>query len=166
MGAAAGSLALADEQAPAPARAPAPCASEEHRQFDFWVGEWAVVQANGKPAGRNTITAVHGGCALHESWKSAKGNFAGTSYNAYDAGREVWHQTWVDTSGLVLRLDGGWDGKRMVLEGDTIDKEGKTTRNQIAWEPLGDGRVRQTWSQSADGGKTWKVVFDGYYSRR
>ena len=124
---------------------PAPCSTEEHRQFDFWVGDWDVTLANGSPAGRNTITSVHGGCALHESWQSAKGGFAGSSYNAYDKGRKAWQQTWVDTGGLVLRLEGGWDGRRMVLEGDTADEEGKSARNRIAWEPLDDGRVRQTW---------------------
>jgi len=34
------------------------------------------------------------------------------------------------------------------------------------WMPLQDGRVRQHWEATTDGGKTWTTVFDGYYSRR
>jgi hypothetical protein len=32
-----------------------PCAAAEHRQFDFWLGDWQVRTAGGKPAGANTI---------------------------------------------------------------------------------------------------------------
>jgi hypothetical protein len=31
---------------------------------------------------------------------------------------------------------------------------------------LDDGRVRQHWRASKDGGETWVTVFDGYYSRK
>jgi hypothetical protein len=31
---------------------------------------------------------------------------------------------------------------------------------------LPDGRVRQTFQQSTDAGKTWTVSFDGYYRKR
>ena len=34
------------------------------------------------------------------------------------------------------------------------------------WQPLPDGRVRQLWESSKDGGETWTVAFDGYYARR
>lgn len=40
-----------------------PCSSQEHRQFDFWLGEWDVTQ-KGKPAGTSRITAILGGCVL------------------------------------------------------------------------------------------------------
>jgi hypothetical protein len=31
---------------------------------------------------------------------------------------------------------------------------------------LPDGRVRQHWETSKDGGATWTTAFDGYYRRR
>ena len=48
----------------------APCAAPEHRQFDFWVGEWRVTTPDGKHAGDNRIEKVLDGCALHESWQN------------------------------------------------------------------------------------------------
>jgi hypothetical protein len=136
------------------------CSAPEHRQFDFWIGDWSVTGPAGKHAGDNTIKAVADGCALSESWRGAKGGM-GLSYSAYDSIRKVWHQTWVDKDGLVLLLDGGLRDGKMVLEGPT----GKTL-NRVSWEPGKDGSVRQLWESSDDAGKTWKVQFDGRYSRK
>ena len=60
-------------QETAPAAAPKACAAPEHRQFDFWIGEWEVTTPNGAPAGRNRIESILDGCALRESWTGAKG---------------------------------------------------------------------------------------------
>ncbi len=149
------------------APAPEPCASPEHRQFDFWQGEWEVREA-GKVAGSNRISRVLGGCALREEWTGAGGG-KGTSLNVYDAERRRWHQTWVDDKGLVLLLEGEWRGGRMVLEGERpAPSEGasRTTRERISWTPQAGGRVRQLWESSSDAGRTWQVVFDGIYGRR
>jgi hypothetical protein len=160
-------LALLASQAPAPAPAPtpAPCASAGHRQFDFWLGEWDVTTPDGKPAGHNRIAAEFGGCALHEQWTSAKGNYTGSSFNAYRPGNGTWHQTWVDSSGLLLLLDGSFRDGRMVLEGEAPGRNGDPQRQRITWEPRPDGSVRQHWQTSGDGGKTWTTAFDGTYRK-
>jgi hypothetical protein len=147
---------------------PAPCSQPECRQFDFWIGEWDVTTPDGKPAGRNSIQRVLGGCALHESWTSATSPFAGHSYNIYDAATGRWHQTWVDNSGTLLRLDGGFTGSKMVLTGLRPPAAGGTmdVLHRISWEKKSDREVRQFWESSPDGGQTWTVVFDGTYLRR
>ncbi|HEY1251378.1 MAG TPA: hypothetical protein VGH97_09320 [Thermoanaerobaculia bacterium] len=147
-----------------PAAAPQPCASPEHRQFDFWLGEWEV-RESGKVAGANRISRILGGCALREEWTGAGGG-QGTSLNVYDPARRRWHQTWADDKGLVLLLDGEWRNGRMVLEGERPITEGKTSRERISWTPQAGGRVRQLWESSADAGKTWQVVFDGIYAKK
>lgn len=148
------------------ASAPHPCSSPEHRQFDFWLGEWEVREA-GKIAGSNRIARILGGCALREEWTGASGtNVSGTSLNMYDAARKRWHQTWVDDKGNVLLLEGEWRGGRMVLEGERPVSAGKTSRERISWTPQTGGRVRQLWESSSDSGKTWQVAFDGIYTPR
>jgi hypothetical protein len=142
---------------------PKPCTSPEYRQFDFWLGSWVVTQ-NGKPAGRNRIEAMLGGCALLESWTGVSG-VTGHSLNIYDTTRDVWHQTWVDSSGALLTLEGRFEGGAMVLEGLAAAKGAAPTRQRITWTRQANGDVRQLWQSSADDGHTWKTEFDGLYKR-
>ena len=153
------------QQPPVPS-AP-PCATAAHRQFDFWAGDWDVQDASGKRAGENRITVIHGGCALLEQWKG-NGNVTGTSLNLYDKERGVWHQTWVDSGGNLLRLEGEFREGVMTLQGRHIERgpPEKASLQRIRWTPQPDGRVRQLWESSADDGKSWSVAFDGWYTRR
>jgi hypothetical protein len=50
----------------------------------------------------------------------------------YDAARQVWHQTWVDSSGTLLLLEGGLRGKSMVLEGQTRPSDAASHRHPLA----------------------------------
>jgi hypothetical protein len=152
----------AEDPPPKPGEA---CDARMRHQFDFWVGDWDVRDAAGKVVGRNRITRVHGGCALEEQW-SGNGGVTGSSLNAYDAERDRWHQTWVDNTGGLLLLEGGIKDGRMVLSGQTPAANGPATLQRVSWQPLDDGRVRQLWEASKDGGRSWSVVFDGFYARR
>lgn len=139
------------------------CAGEEHRQFDFWEGSWEV-HADGELAGRNEIRAVAGGCGLEEAWSGTGGN-RGTSLNYYDPTDGRWHQVWVGSDGVILRLSGGLEDGRMVLAGERTS-DGERIRDRITWRPLAEGQVRQLWEVSRDGGETWTAAFDGRYRRR
>ncbi|HRB11796.1 MAG TPA: hypothetical protein PKU70_02205 [Vicinamibacteria bacterium] len=149
---------------PVPAKPAVPCSSPVHRHFDFWVGQWDVVDATGKFAGTNRIERV-GDCFLQETWASAGGGYTGRSLNSVGPdGR--WHQTWTDTSGLRLELSGGLIGGRMVMEGTTPPSDPRQkgpTLNRISWSSEGAGVVRQLWETSPDEGRTWTTSFDGRY---
>lgn len=150
--------------APADAANEGSCTAGEHRQFDFWLGEWNVHTPDGKLAGANSIKSEYGGCVLHERYSTTRG-YRGESLNIYDAGRKVWHQSWVDSDGALLLLEGGLRGKSMVLEGRSIGAKGEVTRHRITWTPNADGTVRQHW-QSTDSKGAWTTAFDGTYKRR
>jgi hypothetical protein len=140
------------------------CDASEHRQFDFWLGEWNVRTPDGKLAGVNSIKREYDGCVLHERYSTARG-YSGESLNMYDAGRKVWHQTWVDTSGALLLLEGSLRAGSMVLEGQSSDTNGQVTKHRITWTPNPSGTVRQHW-QSTDAKGNWITAFDGTYSRK
>lgn len=161
----AGALALPLAAQTQTASAP-PCSNPEHRQFDFWIGEWEVQDSTGKILGHNTISRTLNGCALHEDWTSASSGYAGNSYNLYDATQKQWHQTWVDTQGTLLQLDGEFKNGKMILTGETIGQNGSPILNRITWEPLAESRVRQLWESSSDHGETWRVLFDGIYIKK
>jgi hypothetical protein len=143
--------------------APTPCTQAEVRQFDFWIGDWDVFLPDGKLAGTNRIAPLYG-CVLHESWKTPRGE--GQSFNRYDTVRGVWHQTWVDSWGSLLLIEGGLkDGAMVMSDASLPGKKDQALINEIAWTPNADGTVRQHWRASRDGGKTWTTSFDGKYVR-
>ncbi len=147
--------------ATAQASQPAPCSAAEARQFDFWVGDWDVFNPAGKLAGTNRIEKIYG-CVLHESWHNAK--VQGQSFNVYDVDRGVWHQTWVDSTGSLLVIEGAFrDGSMRLSDATLPGKKDPKQVNEITWTPNADGSVRQHWRVSADGGKTWTTSFDGKY---
>lgn len=143
--------------------APPACSSAEHRQFDFWIGDWQVHRPDGSLAGINRISREYGGCVIHERYATGKG-YSGESLNAWDAARKVWHQTWVDDSGLLLTIEGRWNGKSMILEGLAPDASGAMVKQRITWTPNSDGTLRQLW-ESADAKGAWTVLFDGKYTK-
>ena len=151
-----------------------PCAGPEYKEFDFWLGEWEVRTAAGQILGRNHVTKRHGGCVVIEEWEGAAGG-SGSSFNVYDQPTRQWHQFWVDATGTnwlssdahgnPVTLRGGIRDGAMVLSShpDTVPSIGLT---RVTWRPQPDGRVRQTFEGSTDGGKTWTVSFDGFYKKQ
>lgn len=137
------------------------CPDPRSHHFDFWIGNWEVVNANGTVAGRNRIEAILDGCVLQEAWAGTSGS-AGTSLNFFDTGRNTWRQFWVWREGTTLELEGGLVNGAMVMEGDSTE-DGKTIRNRITWTDKPGDNIRQLWEISEDNGKTWKSIFDGTY---
>ncbi|MGH7549094.1 MAG: hypothetical protein ACREMM_13130 [Gemmatimonadales bacterium] len=84
----------------------------------------------GSPAGKNTIARVLGGCVLEEQWVGVGGT-TGSSFNLYDGAARTWHQTWVDSRGQLLLLDGGLEEGRMVLRGERPAREGGMRWNAV-----------------------------------
>ena len=150
---------------PATGPQPSPCAREEFRQFDFWVGDWEVRSVDRKIAGENRISNEEHGCAIVEHWKSANGG-SGQSLNYFDPAANRWKQEWIGL-GIILHMEGGLRDGAMIMEGPLqYITEKRMTRLRGIWTPLPDGRVRQQFEESTDDGKTWSPWFDGYYTRR
>ena len=141
-----------------------PCAQPEARQFDFWVGKWEV-HANGKLAGHNNISRIHGDCTVLEEYTAEESAYEGKSFNFYDPTDGLWHQVWVDNSGLRLNLSGKFSDGHMQLSGKRVNAKGENVMDRITWTPNDDRSVRQLWEVSSDDGETWQVAFDGLYTR-
>lgn len=134
--------------------------------FDFWIGEWDVAIANGTPAGTNSIQPAERGCVLIENWKNTAGG-TGMSINYLDKSTDEWVQIWNAEGGSQINIRGGLTDEGMRLEGylHTVGT-GTTVPFRALWTPLPDGRVRQFFEQSNDGGKSWVTWFEGFYTRK
>ena len=157
-------IALAQTAAPPSSPPPPPaCTAAEHRQFDFWVGEWTVT-----PTGKDKVVAssliekLYGGCAVRENWMPLTGTAGGSLNNYYD-GR--WRQTWVDAANSRVDFTGGLVDGKMVLIGDWkgVNGPGKDALIRMTYSKNADGSVRQHGEQSTDAGKTWSTSFDFTY---
>lgn len=143
-----------------------PCLHDDRfREFDFWVGNWDVHQANGQFAGSNSIRREESGCVLTEHWEGAGGG-SGSSINYLDHATGEWVQVWNSENGTQISIRGGLTGKGMLLEGQIHSvATGVTAPFRGLWTLLDDGRVRQFFEQSNDDGETWTPWFEGYYTR-
>ena len=144
-----------------------PCEHQQKfRDFDFWIGDWEVRSSNGSLQGNNNIQAAERGCVLIENWSSATGG-TGHSINFLDKMTDEWVQMWIAEGGSQINIRGGLTDEGMHLVG-TIHyiSNGTTAPFRGLWTPLPDGRVRQFFEQSNDGGETWFTWFEGFYSRK
>jgi hypothetical protein len=146
--------------AASPASPVTPCSAPEYRQLDFWLGDWDTFEPDGSGSSqaRNRVTAILGGCVIHERYEQTDG-LTGESFSIYDAPRKVWNQTWVTNHGDRLSIEGTFKDGALTLEGPMFDKQGKPMTIRGVWKAQGDG-VRETATVSKDGGKTWESYFD------
>ena len=141
------------------------CCTEQHQQFDFWLGEWTVVNSSGQKVGENSISRIEDNCILVEKWKGAQGT-TGTSHNYFDKKDGSWNQLWVDNKGNVLKLKGGLDSGKMVLRSDLVkDQDGNPYYNQISWTENSDGTVSQLWELYDAKGGLIRQLFLGIYRK-
>lgn len=141
------------------------CCSESFRQFDFWVGDWEVRDSNGTLQGYNNISPMEDSCALLEKWTGAKGS-SGTSVSFYDSSKKQWHQSWIDSKGGSIIMNGRFKDGSMVMYSNKNKGDSGFIQNKTTWIPLEDGRVQHIWEVTKDTGKTWVVVFEGFYQIR
>jgi hypothetical protein len=167
---------------PGPTTPPAPaakaCASAEHRQFEFWVGDWDVtVRARQSPTsetwgeakGRQRIESILGGCAIAEHF-SAEGPqtpWAGKSYSSWQPAAGKWRQTWVDDQGGYIALTGGVEAGVMTLYGEPRPTpDGKQLQMRMVFLDVTPRWLRWEWQRSEDGWQTSVVMMRIDYVRR
>jgi len=144
---------------------PLPCTSPEYRQFDFWIGDWAVFEADSiTSAAHVRVDRILGGCVLREHYEDST-DLIGESFTTYDTARKLWHQTWVTNHGRLLTIEGGQENGSMVLTGAYYGNNNEEVRVRGTWTPIGSG-VREWAVTSSDSGRTWKPWFDLSFRRR
>lgn len=152
---------------PAP-KIPPGCDSPESHQFDFWVGKWEV-HPNGtdKVIAHSLVEKRYTGCAIRENWMplGKELNGGGGSLSLYDSRLKRWRQTWVDSTGTRVDLDGGFENGAMSITGTWANfaGPGKDALVRMNYAPQPDGQVRQWAQSSTDGGKSWQPAFDFLY---
>jgi hypothetical protein len=137
------------------------CAAPEHRQFDFWIGDWDVFERGdaGRRVARARVSLILDDCVLLEEYDGADGH-RGKSFSLYDTATRRWRQTWVTNRGEVLDIQGELDpGGAMVLSGFDRDPAGAPRQVRGRWIPERDGAVREI-AERKEPATPWTLWFD------
>lgn len=137
----------------------------EARQFDFWVGDWDVFNAQGTQSGTSKIERILGDCVILENWTDRLGS-QGKSFNKYNRDKKQWEQFWVDEQGSTTYFWGKLEGKDMVFHAEAPQPDGKMGQRKLIFYNLGPDKIRQFSQVTTDGGKTWATEYDLTYIRR
>ena len=161
-----GAQSAAAPQSPPAAR----CASAEARQFDFWLGDWALTwkQPDGSTAqGTNRVESMFGGCVVQENFEGPGPQpFVGKSWSVWSPQRKKWQQTWVDNGGGYFDLTGEFADGRMVLVRDGILGNGKPGKQRMVYSNITKDELDWNWETSEDGGQTWVTRWRIHYRRK
>ena len=161
------------------------CSATEHRQFDFWLGEWEIHARNRPPGAaewqdnetwvRTRVTAILDGCAIREeSIDRVDGEevVVGTSVSAYNSHLRKWQQLWVDRQGAVWEYVGGMQDGEMALELEHRSSSGErqtpfeeSTRIRMVFTVVGADRLEWRYEYSTDEGATWIATNEAVYTR-
>lgn len=141
---------------------PCPCCTENHRQFNFWIGEWEVFNLQGQKMGESNITSIQDSCVIVENWSSSRET--GTSYNYFDKKDNTWNQVYIGNNGNSTTLKGNFTDYKMVLKSALVQgPKGNHLYNRITWEKHNDGTVSQIWDQLDNRDHLLQTVFYGIY---
>jgi len=154
-----------------------PCPWPEARQFDFWIGEWDVVNKGLTPGGwvetgraTNRVYAVVDGCAIVEHWRGTAWNrkTIGFSVRAYDPESAEWL--------LVLNwpapnrpgfgvLDGKFKDGRGEFFTEPRGPEGQEVTQRYSFSEVEESSFQWDAARSRDG-ENWQMYWVMEFTRR
>ena len=156
-----------------------PCGPES-RQFDFWIGEWDVLNRNRPPEDprwydTGTATAriypVVAGCGIVEHWRgNAFGDFVeGFSLRAFNPGRGQWDLVLLWPNQGTPRfgeLGGGFRHNRGEFYSQTITEAGDTSVTRFTFSDITPNSLRWQDGTSTDAGRSWTSSWIMEFNRR
>lgn len=163
----------------APADTVSACDFPEARQFDFWIGEWDVLNryrvddGTWAEAGRatNKVFAILDGCAIVELWDGYLGrnHFRGFSVRAYDREEDAWVLVlnWpAPNRPQFFTLQGGFRHGRGEFVRESSDSAGNPLRIRYTFSDITPTSLRWNDGTSHDGGRSWETRWIMEFNRR
>jgi hypothetical protein len=161
-----------------------PCNSPEARQFDFWLGDWAIEQRILRKDGsyaefpaRTSVRLAAAGCALVEEWRGSVQFFwagmetpaelHGLSIRAWDPTDRVWVIHWLDDMNPALGepFVGGFEDGRGTFIQATTGSDGVERTSRITFDNPVEGVVEWSLASSRDGGESWTTLWSMHMTR-
>ena len=140
--------------------------------LDFWLGEWNLRWQDSdstEATGSNHITRELNDQVISEHYVALSGQnsgFEGRSWSVFDKRSQTWKQTWVDNQGGYLDFTGGKEGADFVFRRQFTGQGGKPIQQKMVFTDIRPDRFTWNWMRSDDGGSSWQLLWQIYYTRR
>lgn len=156
------------------------CSAPEHREFDFWIGSWDVLNRNRPPEGdsfyltgraTDRVYAVVGGCGIVEHWRGmAISRFIlGFSIRAWDPATREWLLVllWPTTGEPSFgELRGGFRHGRGEFLFERHGPGDERVLNRFTFSDITANSLRWENATSRDGGQSWSGSWIMDFTRR
>jgi hypothetical protein len=144
----------------------APCAAAEHRQLDYWLGDWIISAPGSAGRSSSTVSLSLDKCVVVERWGDGQ-QHKGENFFGYSADDRSWYGFFADNRGRVhVFVDGKVASGVAEFRGPSTAEDGRTVVNRVRIILDHPNKVEQIWEKSTDNGTTWTTAFRGEYSRR
>ena len=146
-------------------------AAQPADMFDFWLGDWQVSWKNADGSvgkARNHVSRILDGHVIEEQFEQDAADPApllkGRSLSVRDPAG-LWHQAWADNQGGFFALTASADGDKRLFSTalKTVGSEVKGQR--MVFHHITADAFTWDWEGTADGGKTWKLLWRLDYRR-
>ncbi len=169
----------------APAQDPespaATCPDVRAREFDFWVGDWDVLNRHRQPdsddprwyntgASTSRVRPIVGGCGFLEQWVGdlTFDQIRGMSVRTFDPALEQWQIVilWPSPNQPTFgTLEGSFGHGRGEFYTEGIDQHGRPVLTRFTFADIAPDRLRWDAAASGDSGITWRTNWIMEFSR-
>jgi len=147
-----------------------PCAGAANHQFDFWIGDWQVIDGKtGLPIAVDHVDALYGHCVIRQRMRFTGMTYrrpgtpfplAGISISRFDG--QQWLQIWADNQWGAIVLRGNRRDDGAIELNSALPSRGRDVR--LVWRPVADGvRIEQFGAKAGSG--VWERYEDLVYRR-
>jgi hypothetical protein len=145
------------------------CDTPQHHQFDFWVGDWQVFDADtNKLVAFDRVEKHSEGCIVQQNLSfvtdlyrrpGAKYRLSGISVNRFDG--EAWLELWADNQWGAIALRGSPDENGSMVLKTIIPSRNRDLK--LVWEKAPGGSVRILQYVAPAGSGKWEKYGDLIY---
>jgi hypothetical protein len=149
--------------------APASCDTPQHHQFDFWVGDWQVFDADShRLVALDRVEKHSEGCIIQQNLTfltdlyrrpGVKYRLSGVGLNRFDG--EAWLQMWADNQWGAIFLRGSLDAAGAMVLVSVIPSRHRDVK--LVYEKQADGTVRNLQYVAPAGSGKWVKYGDLIY---
>jgi hypothetical protein len=159
-----------DPATPEPPATVTPCDSPQIHQFDFWVGDWLVYDADhdNQLVGLDRVERHSHGCIIQENLTLITDLYrrpgvgyrlAGIGVNRFDG--ERWLQLWADNQWGAITMSGSLEANGSMVFRSLIPSRQRDLK--IVYEKHADGTVRTLQYVAPAGSGKWEKYGDLLY---